>query len=329
MLALPPGPPGFPHGRPRLLLLLLALVLLGLLFPLRAGDREDGYAASPGAGQPRVLGMAPLPLGAGIAGTVGAPQRAVRGRAPGQRGRSAAGITRPAAPRAPLEGRLQPLPGLGLWRELPWGWVPSLGEPSCTVALCGGWLGGMCLVPQPAGDLHHSMRKGLCGPHGVAWHGTAGLQGATRLPGDEGRQQEPGCPQSRQAAACFTVPPPARALRGTARPSPCSALEQLPAPRRPVPSSPAPCPSPGCCQGARASTGGRAGTRPREINLLPVLGPQQPPEDRGVPGALPSLLRGPAPSVAARQGDVHAGRGLRRVPGVSHSGSGGSGACFT
>lgn len=34
MLALPPRPPGFPHGRPWLLLLLLALVLLRLLFPL-------------------------------------------------------------------------------------------------------------------------------------------------------------------------------------------------------------------------------------------------------------------------------------------------------
>lgn len=135
-----------------------------------------------------------------------------------------------------------------------------------------------------------------------------------RLPGDEGRQQEPGCPQSRQAAACFTVLPPARALRGTARPSPRSAPEQLPAPRRPVPSSPAPCPSPGCCQGARASTGGGAGTRPREINLLPALGPQQPPEDRGVPGPPLPCSGGPCPAPRQGRGMCTRGEGCAGSP---------------
>lgn len=52
MLALPPGPPGFPHGRPRILLLLLALVLLGLLFPLRAGDRRTVTPPAPGPRTP-------------------------------------------------------------------------------------------------------------------------------------------------------------------------------------------------------------------------------------------------------------------------------------
>lgn len=39
VFALPPGPPGLPHGRPWLLLLLLARVLLLLLFPLWDGGR--------------------------------------------------------------------------------------------------------------------------------------------------------------------------------------------------------------------------------------------------------------------------------------------------